>query len=295
MEKNLGKIDKERIKALSGLLVAECKSPVFNLAVINNLIEAGADVLYKNSYALYFAAKQLKFDLIDFLIEKGALNAAAAKNYITAMCEYKGFNDACEERYFALLDTVCRHFGKDISVFAPYINNMAVNGRLGKIIAVKEKYGFSDSQICETIYIRIIYEIISGGYNYMLDYINAHRAWADQTAFDLAVATNEWMALEYFITNTNLRTPSDTAVGQALFEENFEVITILDKIGYDFKNKPTLLEKASRAVFSKGTKSLEFLFSKGYSKLDKYKGKTVLAHAQDDKNEKLTEWLADRA
>lgn len=294
MEKKIDKLDKERIKALGELLVAECKSPASNFTVLNNLIDAGADVLYKNSYGLYFAAKQLKFDLIRFLIDKGALNGTTAPNYITAMCEYKGFNDKCEAQYFELLELICNKSGKNISVFTPYINNMAVNGRLGKIIALKEKYGFSDTCIASAVYIRIIFEIISGGYNYMLDYINAHRVWADKTAFDLAVATNEWMALEYFIQETNFRIPSDTAVGQALFEGSFEVITILDKIGYDFKNKPLLLEKAGRAVFSNGTKSLEFLFSKGYSADDKYKGKTLYAHALDDKNEKLLEWLQYR-
>ncbi len=294
MDRKTEQLDKERRKALGDLLIAECKSPHCDVSTVANYINAGADVLYKNNLPLYFAAKGLKFGLIKFLIENGALKHSSARNYIASMCQFKGFNDETEKQYFELLDEVLVKTGRDIQLFAPYINSMAVTGRLDKLVALKNRYGFTDLEVAGAVYVRIIFEIIVSGYNDMLGYINSFNSWINQASFDLAVAANEWMALEYFIEKTPIKTPSDTAVGQALFEGSFEVLTILEKTGYDFKAKPLFLEKACRAVFSKGTKSLEFLLSKGYKLTDKYKGKTLYAHALEDNNAPLVKWLEEK-
>ena len=288
-------LDKERTKALGEVLVAECRAEDYSLESIDNILLSGADVNYGNSRPLYWATKLHKFDLVKYLIKHGALSTGIARTYISTMCDYKGYTDEKEAEFFEILDLVHSHTGDYMTLFTPYINNMAVNGRLDKIRALMGRYYLTEREVVLVIYPRIIFEIVNGGYDEMLAFIEKHKQWTDKANFDLCVSTGDWGVLEYFIEKTDLRTPSDTAVGQAVYEGYFEVLSILDKTGYDFSNKPLLLEKACRAAYGKGTKSLEFLLKHGYKLTDKYKGKTILEHAIADKNEPLIKFINECA
>ncbi len=287
-------LDKERAKALGDVLVAECKSADYSLESIDTMLQNGADVNYGNSRPLYWATKLHRFDLVKYLIEHGALSTDIARTYISTICDYKGFSDDKEPEFFEILDLANSKTGDYMALFTPYINNMAVNGRLDKIYALMERYYLTEREIVSVIYVRIIFEIVNGGYADMLEFIEKHKNWMDKAAFDLCVSTGDWGVMEYFIEKTDFRIPSDTAVGQAVYEGYFEVLTILDKTGYDFSKKPMFLEKACRAAYGKGTKSLEFLLERGYSINDKYKGKTLLEHAEEDKNAPLVEFIRAR-
>ncbi len=284
-------LDKERAKALGDVLVAECKSADYSIESIDTMLQNGADVNYGNSRPLYWATKLHRFDLVKYLIEHGALAPEIARTYISTMCDYKGFTDEKEPEFFEILDLANSKTGDYMTLFTPYINNMAVNGRLDKIYALMERYYLTEREVVSVIYLRIIFEIVNGGYADMLAFIEKHKQWADKAAFDLCVSTGEWGVMEYFIEHTDFRIPSDRAVAQAVYEGYFEVLTILDKTGYDFSGKPEFLEKACRAAYGKGTKSLEFLLSRGYTLGDRYKGKTILEHAEEDNNAPLIEFI----
>lgn len=292
MDLKTKQLDKERYKALGDLLILECKSANYSLETIDTLIENGADLSYNNSKALYFATKQLKFELIKYLINNGALKDPIAKTYISNMCEYKGFNDAVEKQFFEILDIAHSKTGDYMMLFTPYINNMAVNGRLDKLRNLMKRYYLTESEIVSVIYIRIIFEIIKHGYLDILTLIEKHNDFKDQGSLDLCVSTGEAHVLEYLLFNSKFTTPSDDAVAKAIYEGYFNVLIMLELNGYDFSKKSIFLEKACRAVNSKGAGSIEFLLERGYSLTDSYKGKTILEHAIEDKNSPLQEYLS---
>jgi len=51
------------------------------------------------------------------------------------------------------------------------------------------------------------------------------------------------------------------------------------------------LEKACRTAYSNGPASLAYLLRHGYTVLDIYKGKSILEHAETDKNKPLIAFL----
>jgi hypothetical protein len=178
-----------------------------------------------------------------------------------------------------------------MTLFTPYINSMAAANRFDKLSALMRRYYLTEREIVSVIYIRIIFEIINNGYADMLKFIERHKNWIDLAALDLAVSTGEFVVLEYILANSDLRTPTDIAVAQAIYDGCFEVLNVLDRSNYNFSGKGLFLEKACRAAYSKGMQSLEFLLRRGYSLTDGYKGKTVSEHARDDLNFPLTEYL----
>jgi hypothetical protein len=287
--------EKERNKALGDMLVLECKSPHYSLDIIESVLQNGADIDYNNSRPLYWAAKQHKFELVKFLLNRGASAKDIALTYISTMCDFKGFTEAMEPQFFEILDVAHSKTGGYMTLFTPYINSMAVAGRTDKLRALMSRYYLTEREVAEAVYIRIIFEIIMKNCDEMLEFIEKHKSWMSQSSFDLCVSTGEWIVLEHFITNSDFRTPSVAAVGQAVYEGYFEVLDILDKTGYSFAHKPLLLEKACRAAYSKGTKSLEYLLKRGYSLRDRYNGKTISEHALEDNNAPLCEFLQGKA
>jgi hypothetical protein len=284
-------LEKERKKALGDVLVAECRSDAHSLANVAALIAGGADISYKNSRPLYFATKLHKFDLVKYLIDNGALEPEIAAVYISTMCDFKGFDDGMEPAFFEILDAAHEKTGDRMTLFTPYINGMAVAGRLDKLRALMKRYYLTEREVVSVIYLRIIFEIVIAGYDEILKFIERHKKWIDQASFDLSVSTNEWIVLEHIVENSDLRVPSDAAVAEAVYQGSFETLTILEKTGYDFSGKPLFLEKACRAAYSNGTQSFEFLLRHGYSARDIYNGKSVREHAVEDNNTPLLGWL----
>ena len=290
-EYKLKQMEKERQKALNDLLVAECKSPSANLESIRTILASGADIFYKNSAPLYWAAKKHNFELIKFLIANGALEECEnARRYLSQMCEHK-FSEKIEPAFFEILDIAHSRTGDFMTLFIPYINNMAVHGRLDKIRALQKRYYLTESEIANVIEPRIIFEVVLNDRHDMLEFIERHKSWIGQKSFDNAVDSGEWIVLEYMIKKNGYIQPSDTAVAKAVFDGSFEVLDLIVAHGYDFGRKPLFLEKACRAAFGKGTRSLAYLLRHGYTVSDIYKGKTILEHAIKDNNEPLLRFL----
>ncbi|MCL2798494.1 MAG: hypothetical protein FWD58_10700 [Firmicutes bacterium] len=283
-------MEKERQKALNDLLVAECKGAQTNFESIRNLLAGGADICYKFAEPLRWAAKLGNFPLVKFLIENGALAAEISLTYIAKMCDHK-FSDESEPQFFEILDIAKVKAGGDIALFAPYINHMALAGRLSRLYNLMERYGLTESEVCAAVENRVIFELVQLNHDETLAFIERHRKWITPEAFDGAVAGGEWIVLEYMLNKDGYQKPSDTAVAKAVYDGYFEVLDILTHNGYDFERKSLFLEKACRAAYSRGTKSLEYLLKHGYTVLDVYRGKTVLENAEADKNEPLLRFL----
>ena len=79
-------------------------------------------------------------------------------------------------------------------------------------------------------------------------------------------------------------TPSDNAVGQAVFTGSTEVLDILLHCGYWFNRNPEFLKKAARAAFNDGGRMLKYMFAHGYSAKDCYGGKSLRDNALADGN-----------
>ena len=288
-------LEKERVKALCDLLVAECKSPHPNLDSVRTILNSGADIHYKYAEPMRWATKLNHFELVKFLIGNGALNTEIARSYISKMCDHK-FSDKIEPQFFEILDIARANAGGDyMTLFTPYINHMAVYGKIEKLRALQTRYYLTEAEIASVIEVRIIFEIVLNNHDEMLNFVERHKKWISQESFDSAVSAGEWIVLEYMVHKNGFLTPSDAAVAKAVYDGYFEVLDILTHNGYKFERKALFLEKACCAAFSKGTRSLEYLLRHGYSVSDIYRGKTLFEHADEDQNEPLLRFLKNSA
>ena len=285
-------LERERQKALNELLVAECKSPKANLDSVKTILESGADIHHKNSTPLYWATRRNNFELIKFLIANGALESCEnARRHISKMCDHK-FSDKIEPLFFEILDITHSRVGDFMTLFTPYINNMMVNGKLDKIRALQRRYYLTEKEIVEVIELRVIFEIVINNFYDELEYIERHKNWIDQKSFDSAVDSGEMCVLLYMTKAKGLYfTPSDASVAKAVYEGFFDILDLIISKGYSFERKPLFLEKACRTAFVNGTAALEYLLKHGYSLLDIYKGRSILEHAEIDKNKPLLLYL----
>ena len=279
-------LQKERDRAIGELLIAECRASEPNYDTLRIMLKSGADVRYKHAAALHWAAKKLDFALILFLIENGVLEEPIAQSTIANMCSLKGFNEETEPKFFEVLDAVRRLRGDvGIDLFVPYINAMAAKGRLDKLKTLMARYYLSETEVAQAIYTRIIFEVILGVHDDMLAFINSRVNWQTPAALDMAVSGGDWVVLEYLIKEGKVSpTPSETAVGQAIFGGSAEVLDILLHCGYSFNGNALFLKKACRAAFNDGGRMLKYLLSHGYSPLSKYDGRTVRENAMLDGN-----------
>jgi hypothetical protein len=286
-------MEKERQKALNELLVAECKSPYANLDSVRTLLENGAEVGFKYAEPLRWAVKRMNFDLIKFLIKNGALQTEIAYTYLAQMCN-QNFDDKDEPVFFEILDMAHRADCDYMTLFTPYINQMAVHGRLDKLRALQRRYYLTEAEIAGAVERRVIFEVVIQNHDEMLAFIERHQNWFDQESFDLAVDSGEWIVLEHLLKNGVYFEPSDKAVAKAVYDGCLEILDMLLECGYDFLHKPVFLEKACRAAYSRGTRSLEYLLRHGgYTLTDSYNGKTVLENAEFDRNVPLLEYLTE--
>ncbi|MCL2255315.1 MAG: hypothetical protein FWC11_00465 [Firmicutes bacterium] len=296
-------LEKARVKTLGEVLVAECKAKLTDISVLQNIIAEGGEATYSNSKPLFVASKELKFDVVKFLIEKGALKNPVAFSYVAKMVDFKGYKDEeHEEQYFELLkmlidlDPVQKH-----KLLEPYINAMCVQGKLPRLLNLLARFNISHYEVANIVGPRIICEVVVREHFEILAFIEMHNKWINQEAFDSAVRSNEWLTLEYILKHSDLRVPTDKAVGEALYAGHFEVLHILEKIGYDFYKQesgkdgahPLYLERAARSAMYNNTNGIKFLFEHGYGPSDMYNGKTLVENAIDDNNFKLLAWLKE--
>ncbi|MCI8596549.1 MAG: ankyrin repeat domain-containing protein [Clostridia bacterium] len=279
-------LQKERAKTLGELFVAECRADEPNFDTLRTMCVNGADVCYRHATALHWAAKLNNFSLVSFLIDNGVLREPVSRSIIANMCNNKGFNEELEPRFFEVLDDVRRVSGSaDIDIFVPYINSMAVLGRLDKLRALMKRYFLTEAEVARSVFIRIIFEVILHAHDEMLEFINKHVEWQNQTALDLAVSGGDWVVLEYLLKSGKVgATPSDNAVGQAVFTGSTEVLDILLHCGYSFNRNPQFLKKACRAAFNDGGRMLEYMLNHGYNALDRYDNRTLRENAMLDGN-----------
>lgn len=285
-------LEKDRQKALGELLVSECRAAEPNLESLETMLYSGADVCFSHAKALYWAAKELKFETVRFLIRHGALAEPIAASYVAKMCDNKGFDEQCEPAFFEILD-YCRDKvgGGYMQLFEPYINGMAVSGRMDKLRALMKRYYLTEAEVVGCIYIRIIFEIVLNADDEMLAFINRHAQWMDQSAFDLAVSSGDWLVLEYIIGKVGCMTPGETAVAQAVYAGSFAVLDILLHHGYSFSRNPLYLKKACRAAFTDNCAAVDYLLKHGYTVADTYDGRSILQNAERDGNEALKTYL----
>ena len=285
------KLERERVRALNDLLIAECKKEDANMDSIKNILTSGADIHYKNSTALYWATRKHNFTLIKFLISKGALESCDnARRHISKICDYR-FNDSVEPAFFQILDLAHSRVGDFMTLFTPYINNIVVHGKLDKIKELQKRYSLTDIEIAGVIELRVVFEVVINNFIEMLAFIEKHKVWIDQKSFDSAVDSGELVVLDYMLSQGLYYTPADAAVAKAVYDGFFEVLDRLFDNGYNFERKALFLEKACRAAYDKGLDRLEYLLKRGYTLADTYKGKSILEHAIDDKNDSLIKFL----
>lgn len=277
---------KEREKALGELLISECRADEPNIEALSTAILHGADVCYRHAAALHWAAKLNRFELVTFLIEHGVLREPMSRNIIANMCNNKGFGEEQEPKFFEVLDAVRRASSdSSLDIFIPYINSMAVAGRLDKLRALMDRYFLTEAEVANAIYLRIIFEIIVGVHDEMLDFINAHVDWQTQAALDQAVSGGDWVSLEYLLSHGKVTaTPAESAVAQAVFNGYTEVLDMLLACGYTFARNPQFLKKACRAAFNDGGRMLEYLLAHGYSASDVYDYRSLRENALLDGN-----------
>lgn len=279
-------LQKERRKTLGELFVTECREASPNYDTLRTLVLNGADVCYRHAAALHWAAKQNKFALVSFLVDNGVLEEPVSRNIIANMCNNKGFSEQDEPAFFEVIDNV-RRVKSDggIDIFVPYINSMAVQGRLDKLRTLMARYYLSEAEVARSIYIRIIFEIILHAHDEMLAFVDRHVDWQNQTALDLAVADGDWVVLEYLLKAGKVQpTPGDNAVGQAVFTGATEVLDILLGCGYTFAHDPQFIKRACRAAFNDEGRMLAYMLRHGYDATDRYDGKTLRENALADGN-----------
>lgn len=288
-------LERERQKALNDLLVAECKSPKANLDSVQTILSSGADIHYKASTPLYWATKRVNFELVKFLISKGALESCEnARRHISKICDYK-FSEKQEPQFFEILDIAHSRVGDFMTLFTPYINSMVVHGKIDKIKALQKRYHLTEREIVDAIELRVIFEVVIAEFTEMLEFIEKHKQWIDQRSFDSAVDSNEVKVLAHMLATGKFFTPSDSSIAKAVYDGNFEILDMLIARGYSFERKPLFLEKACRTAFTNGPASLAYLLKHGYTTLDIYKGRSILEHAQEDKNLPLIRFLENGA
>lgn len=262
---------------------------------VREAVAAGAEVNTKNGRAMLDAAKHPNYEVMDALIDLGALSDGMSRKYLASVCDYRGYKKADKEKYFELIEKAIRLTGPDDDYFEPYINNRAAEGDLEGLILFKERFELSDEYVTGHIYPRVIFEIIKQNRTDVLAYIQNNRDWIDSFCLDSAVAGGEEAVLEYILEHSEFCTPSRSSVATALFAGRTGVLEMLSDVGYDFEGRSEFfLEKACRATMSTGFAPLEYLLEYGYKLSDSYGGKTVLDNALSDGNFRLVKYIRQK-
>ncbi|MCL2675668.1 MAG: hypothetical protein FWE84_03650, partial [Firmicutes bacterium] len=178
-----------------------------HLKKAEDLLESGADVNYKNSRPLYFAAKNYNFPFIRLLIRYGALESDLSRKYLAAICEKGAFNDKREEAFFELVELATSKTGFDMGYLAPYINMTFVSGRIDKLCAAAERFAITLPQAMSNVKLMIIFEAINLNRRESLKLIDSYTDWT-RGAIDLAAATGQDKVVDYILRHDQKIAPS---------------------------------------------------------------------------------------
>ena len=246
---------KEKQKELNKNFIELCKrkdAKGLLLAEIDNAIAEGAEINASGCKAMYLAAKNHNFALIDFLIDKGILDNVLARGYLAAMCDFGEFSKV-EEQYFERLDKAIEITGFSIDYLIPYINCAFVHGEQDKALALSDKYPVSRTEIVSDIHIRIIFEMIDKDLVDGLAIVNGYRDWIDEKSFGVAVSGGNAKVIEYMQSRKTLDAPV-AAVCDAIYQGYRDALDLLDI-------KPNPLYRKS-AETSKDAGMLDYLASR---------------------------------
>lgn len=175
-----------------------------NVERVKYLIEVGADINYSGFKPMHFATKRKHFDIINALVDAGALKERRNIELIAHICDYKEFDDEAEAKFFALIDKCLTIAGSKEDYLAPYVNCMLVNGKSEKLVTAGFKYRLSESAIAKMIYPRAIYEVIEFRHVKSLEFINRNLEWINQSVLDDAVLTGETAVVRYIFEHSEL-------------------------------------------------------------------------------------------
>lgn len=207
----LDKEKKQIQKELSTELVEIIKEGENNVDRVKYLISVGADINYSGFKPMHYATKKKQFDIVDALVDAGALSEARNIELIAHICDYRGFDDEAEQRFFALIDKCLNIAGTKDIYLAPYVNCMLVNGKSEKLVTAGFRYRMTESALAALVYPRAIYEVIEFRQVKSLEFINRNIDWITQQTLDDAVLTGETAVVRYIFEHSDLY-PSPKAI-----------------------------------------------------------------------------------
>lgn len=225
-------LDKEKKQILKELNIelVEIIKEEDNPERVKYLIDVGADINYSGFKPMHFATKRKRFDIINLLVDAGALKEPRNIELIAHICDYRDFDDEAEAKFFALIDKCLLIAGTKEDYLAPYVNCMLVNGKSEKLVTAGFKYRLTESDLARLVYPRAIYEVIEFGRVKSLEFINRNLNWINQATLDDAVLTAETPVVRYIFEHSDL-IPSPSAMlraknadMQALIQSRLEFI-----------------------------------------------------------------------
>lgn len=220
---------REKQKELNKRFIELCKqkdSKGLLLADIDNVIAEGAEVTASGCKAMYLAAKNHNFALIDFLIERGILDNPLSRGYLAAMCDFGEFSKV-EDKYFDALNMAIDITGFELDYIIPYINCSFVHGNHYKALELTESYPVSHEEIVNSIHMRIIFEMIDNDMEDGLAIVNEYRNWIDEKAFGVAVSGGNVKVIEYMLARKDLCAPVNS-ICDAIFHGYRDALDLLD-------------------------------------------------------------------
>ncbi len=195
------------------------------LADIDNAVSLGASITAGGCKAMYLAAKNHNFALIDYLIDKGILANALARGYLASMCDFGEFSKV-ESEYFVRLDRAISITGFSVDYLIPYINCSFVHGEQDKALMLSDKYPVSRKEIVSCVHVRIIFEMIDKGLEDGLAIINGYRDWLDEKTFGVAVSGGNVSVIKYMQEKKKL-VPPISSVCDAIYQGYKEALDLL--------------------------------------------------------------------
>lgn len=200
----LDKEKKQIQKELSNELVEIIKEGENNVERVKYLISVGADINYSGFKPMHYATKRKQFEVIDALIDAGALKEPRNIELVAHICDYRDFDDEAESRFFALVDKCLAIAGTKEDYLAPYVNCMLVNGKSEKLVTAGFRYRMTESALAALVYPRAIYEVIEFRQMKSLEFINRNINWITQQTLDDAVLTGETAVVRYIFEHSDL-------------------------------------------------------------------------------------------
>ncbi len=226
----LDKEKKQIEKELSAELAEIIKEGNADVERVKYLISVGADINYSGFKPMHYATKRKQFEVIDALIDAGALNYPRNIELVAHVCDYRDFDDVAEERFFELIEKCLKIAGTKEEYLAPYVNCMLVNGKSEKLVTAGFRFRMTESEFAALVYPRAIYEVIEFRQIKSLEFINRNLNWINQQTLDDAVLTGETAVVRYIFEHSEL-VPSNKVILRPL-EPNmdFLVRTRLEQI-----------------------------------------------------------------